>query len=51
MVSRFPFSVGLKRGLLHVAIPLLLVAGGSLVLYRLAVNRRRKAAAGPETVP
>lgn len=51
MVSRFPFSVGRKRGFLHVAIPLLLVAGGSLVLYRLAVNRRRKAAAGPETVP
>jgi hypothetical protein len=42
-VSRFPFSVGRHKSWLHIVVPVLLLAGGAVLLYRFAVRRRSKA--------
>lgn len=42
--SRFPFSVGRSRSWLHLLVPVALIAGGSVMLYRFAMRRRAKAA-------
>jgi len=43
LVSRFPFSVGKRRTWLHVALPAVLIVVGTVVLYRIGVQRRTKA--------
>jgi hypothetical protein len=44
-VSRFPFSVGRHRSWLYIVVPVVLLAGGTALLYRFAVRRRSKASA------
>lgn len=43
LVSRFPFSVGKRRSWLHVVLPAALIVVGTVVLYRIGMQRRSKA--------